>query len=80
MKETTPVLREVGELRRQRSELDQKIAELTPQAIEEGYTAGLRPEDIAVTIGISVSRVHQIRRATRQAITGSDNAEKGNRS
>lgn len=65
----TPTLTEVGNLRRRRAELDERIAELTPRAIEEGYAAGLRPEEIALRIGISVSRVHQIRRAQR---TGGD--------
>lgn len=65
MDTNTPALAEVSELRRQRRELDQRIAELTPQAIAEGYAAGLRPEEIAYRLGISVSRVHQIRREHR---------------
>src|SRR5699024_2482413 len=61
MNDSTPdTLREVADLRRQRDELDQQIAKLTPRAIEEGYEIGLRAEVIAVEIGISVSRVHQI--------------------
>lgn len=62
----TPTLHQVGALRRQRRELDEQIADLTPRAIEEGYTAGLRPEEIALHVGISVSRIHQIRRAQRR--------------
>lgn len=65
MNDSTPTLTRVGELRRQREELDREIAELTPRAIEEGYAAGLRAEVIAVELGVSVSRVHQIRRAHR---------------
>lgn len=66
MNDSTPdTLRKVADLRRQRDELDQQIAELTPRAIEEGYEHGLRAEAIAVALGISVSRVHQIRRAHR---------------
>lgn len=66
MNDSTPdTLRTVADLRRQRDELDQQIAELTPRAIEEGYNLGLRAEVIAVELGISVSRVHQIRRAHR---------------
>lgn len=66
MNDNAPTLREVGELRRQRDDLDRKIGELTPKAIDEGYAAGLRAEVIAVELGISVSRVHQIRRAHRK--------------
>lgn len=65
MNDNTPTLARVGELRRQREELDREIAALTPCAIEEGYAAGLRAEVIAVELGISVSRVHQIRREHR---------------
>ncbi|TKG61497.1 hypothetical protein [Prauserella endophytica] len=66
MNDQTPALREVADLRRQRRQLDHRITELTPRAIDEGYAAGYRPEEIAHRIGISVSRIHQIRRAQRE--------------
>lgn len=62
---TTPTIQQVAELRKRRDELDEQITRLTPRAIEEGYAAGYRAEVIAVNLGISVSRVHQIRRAHR---------------
>ncbi|TDX84946.1 hypothetical protein [Amycolatopsis arida] len=65
MDPNTPALAEVSELRRQQNELEHRIKRLTPQAISEAFTAGLRAEQIAVELGLSVSRVYQIRRENR---------------